>query len=470
MYLAKFFDKASKKTNEDEEISLGQVYVVPESEKKISVSKTKTTDLLAAISQASDKYDAIDKILSQTPDGKMALNTYLRIANQGVTIKMHNANNGKVVKKHDAEVRAFCSHMGGNTAEGLDGIIDQLHTSSIAHGGMACEVVVGSKASGIEGVIIIDPKTITEFEWLEDKHRYAAYQQGQGNKKVDLYDGNFFWIPHQPMPGRPDGTLQFEPAILTMTQYYQLLKDSEAVLHRIGFPRYDVSIDTEKLMAAATPEQKSDAEKRKKLVEKTFADVSNGVRRADSERDFVHFDSFTVETIGGGVNGSGIDVRAWFEMLEPLVVNSFQLTPVLMGRLKSGSYALGTAQYKVIKDNIEVLRRGSKRMLENVLNIFARVNGWNEYAVVEHNPIEWEIVKEKLEAQLKQMELARRAEEYNWVDHETAAILGLGTDADPQPENKEIVAYVKNLTQKKADGNEDDKQEDEKEKEGDKKE
>ena len=228
-----------------------------------------------------------------------------------------------------------------------------------------------------------------------------------------------------------------------MTQLYQLIRDSAVVLNRIGFPKYDIEIDLEQLINAATPDQLASPDKRKKLIEDTFSQVVSSMQIIGRDSNLIHFSSMKIDTIGGGVNGSGIDVRAWFEMLEPLVVNSFQLTPVLMGRLKSGSYSLGTAEYKIVKDTLEVLRRNSKRMLENIINVWARARGYNVYAVVTHNPIEWQIEKEKLDAELKRMEKARRAEEYKYVAHEDASVMALGDEANPQKEKPNLYEYVK---------------------------
>ena len=442
-------NKKKNKPNDAAVVHTGQVSEIPLGDRTIYSDTRRTFDLLEALNNAPTKMDAIDLIVDKTPDGKMALNTYLRIANQGVDIKLINRKTGRQVKKYDIELRDFCANMSSNTACGLDGVLDQLHGSAILHGGMAAEVVVNEDATDVENVIIIDPKTIVKYEWLKDKKRWGIYQNNYGAKPVDLCEGNFFWIPHQPKPGRPDGTLQFEPAIATMTQMYQLLKDALVVLNRIGFPKYDISIELEKLIAAATPEQLSDPEKKNKLLQETFNTISANMRRIDRDSSLVHYNSISVDTIGGGVNGSGIDVRAWFEMLEPLVVNSFQLTPVLMGRLTSGSYSLGTAEYRIVKDTLEVLRRNSKRMLENVLNVWARVRGYNVYAVVTHRPIEWQVEKERLEAELKQMEKARRAEEYKYISHEDASVMAMGSQANPQKEKPSLYEYIsKNLAPK----------------------
>ncbi len=426
-----FSNKKTSSNNSDKNIGFatGQVSVIPNGDKNIFVSNNKTIDVLQQLNSTYNVIDAIDILINKTADGKMAYNSYLRLANQGIEIEMFNAKTGKPVKKYDNEVRQFCIDIAKNNSAGLDGIIDQLHGSSLARGGMAVEVVVKEDLSDIDEVVLIDPKTITEFKWLEDKKRYAAYQSNSGtSKKVDLYEGNFFWIPHQPKAGRPDGTLQFEPAILAVTQYYQLLQDSMAVLNRIGYPHYDVSIDEEKLLASAPSYVLADAESRKKLFNDTFTQVKSDMQRMGTNSNIVHFKSIGVDVIGGGVNGSGIDVRAWFEVLDPLVVNSFQVTPVMLGRLSSGSYSLGTAEYKIVTDTVETMRRNSKRMLEEIINLWAVVKGYNIKCRVTHNPIDWQKEMDKLDVELKKIEKARRAVEYGWIDNDVAAQMGVGSE------------------------------------------
>lgn len=433
---------AKDKKKNERPISTKQISVLPYSERNIFLDNRKTIDLLKEIIRARTKFDAVSIIIDKTPDGKMAFNTYLRLANQGIKVELHNATTGKVVKKYDRELREFTKNIGKNNSAGLDGLLDQLHASAISRTGMAVEVVVNEDATDVDEVVIIDPATITNFEWLPNKKRYAAYQTNITGQKIDLYEGNFFWVPHQPKPGRPDGTMQFEPAIATITEYYQLLQDSMVVLNRIGYPRYKCEIDRAALLESATPSQKSTAEQQQKLFQDVFNQVEEQMRKMGKDNDLVTFDSNKVEVLGGGVNGSGIDVRAWFEVLEPLVVNSFQLTPVLMGRLSSGSYSLGTAEYKIVRDTVDTMRRASKRIIEEIINMWARVKGYNVRATVTHNPIDWQTEKDKLEVELMKVEKARRAEEYRWISHDEAAQQGLGQDKASEPVQLNMFEYL----------------------------
>ncbi len=438
--MALFNRKEDKEHNE--KIYVGQVSQIPLKDRDIFVSVQKTTDLLQKIACEPNKFKAIDIIIDETPDGKQAYNTYLRLANQGINVELYNRNTGRRVKRYDTECRSFCSKLGVNNSAGLDGLLDQLHGSSVAHGGMACEVVVNSDLTDIEDVLLIDPATFVEYKYLENDHRYAIYQSRDDFKKVDLYEGNFFFAPHQPKAGRPEGTLQFLPAVITMTQFYQLFADSMRILNRIGYPRYDVSIDRESLLNSVPASMKSTVEQQNQLFQSAFEEVSRNLLDIGKDSDIVHFDSNNIEVIGGGVNGSGIDVRAWFEVLEPLIVNSFCMTPVLMGRLTTGSYSLGTVEFKIVTDTVDSMRRGSKRILEDIINLWARVRGYPVYAVVTHNPINWEVQKEKLEVELMRVQKARRAEEYGWITHDLAAVDGIGAEKAEGKNPEGLYEYV----------------------------
>lgn len=435
-----FFNKKDKEDTST--IVTGQVSQIPLQDKDIYVSVQRTTDLLKKIACEPNKFKAIDTIITETPDGKQAYNNYLRLANQGLEVEFYNRSTGRRVKRYDTEWRNFSAKLGVNNAEGLDGMVDQLHGSAIAHGGMACEVVVTPDGRDIEDVLLIDPATFIEYKWIEREHRYAIYQKRDDMKKVDLYDGNFLFIPHQPKVGRPDGTLHFLPSIPITVMYYQLLTDALRVLNRVALPRYKTTIDMEALLNTIPLNQRDTSKKQNQIVQDYINLIESNLARMGKDSDIITTSCNEIEILGGGVNGSGIDIRAWFDALDPLMVNSFTMTPVMMGRLTSGSYSLGTVEFKIVTDTVNSMRRGSKRIIEDIANIWARVQGYNVYAVVTHKPIDWEVQKDKLEVELMRMQKARRAEEYRWITHDEAAIEGVGAEKAPDDKNKDKFEYL----------------------------
>ena len=76
---------------------------------------------------------------------------------------------------------------------------------------------------------------------------------------------------------------------------------------------------------------------------------------------------------------------------------------------------------EILVGKIESMRRSSKRMIENIMNIWARVNGYNISCKVTHNPIDWEKQLDKLEAHIKKIEAYRRMQEYGYIDIDEAA-------------------------------------------------
>lgn len=428
-----------KSETEEKKISTTRVSVVPQDLLQINNSAARTQNLLTKLERTSNAVDCIDTIIHETADGSMAYNIYLRLANQGFKVVWRNASTGKIVKRYDTEFRDFCSRVYANNDAGVDGLLNTLHGCSIARGGMAVEVIVSKGANDIQEIAVIDPASITEFVWIDNEQRYAAYQQQTSGKKVDLYDGNFFYVPFEPKPGHPEGTLKFLPTIQTMTQYLQLQQDSSEVLHRIGFPRYDFSIDRETFYKSLPDKSQQGI---KKETSALFEDVRSAAIRMKHSSDFIHFNEVEAKAIGGGVNGAGIDIRAWFEVMDPQVVNSFGLTPVLMGRLSGGSYSLGTVEFRIVTDTVDSMRRGSKRILESIFKMWARVKGYNIYPEVKHNPIDWEKEKEKIEASLLTMEYNRRAQEYGYIDKDEAAMLTVGSEKAANNDSDGLYEYL----------------------------
>lgn len=412
-----------KKELTAEEIAFGQVSVIPASSKDVPATYPRVADVLTELANAPDIPTAIDIIISKTPDGKAAVNIHLRLANQGIKIEWFNKNNGKRTKRYDGESDAFCSRMGLNNSAGLDGLIDQFHFGALIKGGMAAEGVVSRDADDIDEVVVVDVSTIEKFVWDDKLKRYRIYQkqEGMGSKQVDLCEGNFFYIPNEPKPGSPKGTLQFESAVYAMSHYLKLMRDSGAVLERIGYPRYSTSIDDEKFFASLPGSVKADPVKLKDAKTKMFNEVKTQCQSAGYNSDFISWGSVKRDQLGGN-SSLGVDVRSFTEITDVEIPQAFTIPPIIMGRGQgAGSYALGTVEMEILVGKIESMRRASKRIIESIMNLWARVKGYNITCKVSHNAIDWEKQIDKLTAQLKKLELYRRLDEYGYIERDDAA-------------------------------------------------
>ena len=288
-------------------ISNTRVSTIPTELEQINIARFKTIDLLKKISNEYDPVKCIETIVNETADGKQALNTYLRLAHQGFKVEWRNSTTNRLTKKYDSQFREWSSTACKNNAMGIDGLLDSLHNGYLTRGGMATEVVVSKDLKSIDEIAIVDVSTIKEWKYDNNIGRYRAYQQRTDNKKVDLFDGNFFYIPYEPKTGSPIGTLKFEPTIHIVTMQLKLINDSLKVLERIGYPRYKALIDKAKFVDALIDKSEESVDEN---LDKLFSSVEKYLQRLQAGSDFISTDDITLDVIGGGVNGAGVDVRA----------------------------------------------------------------------------------------------------------------------------------------------------------------
>ena len=141
---------------------------------------------------------------------------------------------------------------------------------------------------------------------------------------------------------------------------------------------------------------------------------------SESKSDFVSWDSVKREILGG--NSSPVLMSGRLQRLPISRYHRRLQYPDNYGaRSRQGSYALGTVEMEILVGKIESMRRSSKRMIENIMNLWARVKGYNISCKVTHNPVDWEKQIDKLEAHIKKIEAYRRMQEYGYIDIDEAA-------------------------------------------------
>lgn len=381
----------------------------------------------------------------------MAFSTLIRLANQGFDMEFSVKDCGDtekptLEKQILDEWRDFSAQVNGISSQGLDGLIDQFHSSAFAMGGMGCEVVVKSDLSGIEDVYPISPQTI---EWrLEDREgaqRWIPYQCVNG-KQLDLSRSNFFWCPFDTDIGKPDGNLMLKSAISAADMQLEFFNSSQTVLYRIGTPRYKVSMDVEKLMASAPLEVRNDAtgQRAMKYIKDNTEMMKSMFSNISATSDFYCTSALDINTIGGqSAFFQGID--AYSSIIDIQVMNSLKVLGTLMNRRDSGgSYALSSVEFKIMCDTINSMRRGSKRLVEDIARIWLRVMGYSASVKFTHKPIDWQTLNDQISYKLKVQEFDRRSQEYGWKDADSAAKASTGTEKVENSGNV-LYEYVKSV-------------------------
>ena len=320
-------------------------------------------------------------------------------------------------------------------------MIDQTHDSQFRFGGMGVECVISKKAKDIDGIFPILPQWLS---WEQDAQgKWRAFQQQVG-KRVELTKGNFFWIALDNKVGQPTGKLLMEPSLVSLDRQLQFFEDLSAVLRRMGYPRNDISIDREAVIKSMPAAVKQDAKRTRDELNRILDLVQSDFRKLGPLDDYIHYDDMTINKTQGE-NTRGIDARSYLEMIDPQVINGLSTMSIMLNRTTGITETWGTVQFKILIHNIQNAQRGSKRLAENICNLWLRVNGIQGKSKFTHNPVDWESEIKKLEAALKKQEYHRRNEEYGWQGKPEAAKDGANISNLPDTPPDGRTAYINKI-------------------------
>ena len=398
----------------------------------ISPYKSRTSDVLATLRKIDNDVSAVEFLKQVSPDVSMAVWNFVKLANQGHSMKFYDANNPntRMIDLED-KWRTFASRINEISNSGLDGLIDQLHYSSFLLGAMGIEVDVESDLTDIHDVYPVKPQTIIWY--LEDRNGRPVWipYQWQVGKTVSLEKGqaNFFWCPADPEIGDPRGTLAMSSVLQAIDFQMQILQDMQAVLHHQGWPRDDYSISMERLMQSCPSDVKGNSVKLNEWLKLQYDNVINTLRNIQPDSDVVHFDDVTRNPQGNGNNVTrSLDVRAINDLVDVQTLSGTKQLAIFMNRNQGVTESWGTVQFRIFCSSVASCQQGSKRLVEEIARLWCRVNGVQAIPVFIHNTIDWNSEEQRMNVNLMKQQFYAIAQLMKWIDKDTAASEVMGVD------------------------------------------
>ena len=373
--------------------------------------------------------EKIELIAAKDPDVSMAVWAFQRLCMQGVTIEITDLN-GKRLSDAEELFNYQCRRWNRIGNDGLDGLIDNLHRTGLLYNIMMIEVVVDNTNSGntFSGIYIIDPRTV-EFQ-LEERdgiQQWIPYQDQQG-EKVDLTQGNIFWVVANPDISTPNGPYLLESAIPAVDYKLQTIKDSSAVLRRQGYPYNIYSINKERVINSLPASLRNNKKEIKDAIQNAVNLAAQVASNREPTQDIVVTDDITVERNTNSSAGSSIDTRAWFAEIDLQMLNGCKTLGFLMNRNSGSTESWGTVQMKLITEMVESFQNKSKRLIENVGAMWLQLNGIQGRLKLTHNPLDYQSENQRWEAQTKKDNHYKLAEQQGWINVDEAAQGAIGSE------------------------------------------
>lgn len=382
--------------------------------------------LLTELRSKTDVGEQIEVIAAKDPDVSQAVWAFQRLCMQGINIEIKDLN-GKRIPEAENLFNLQCRHWNKLGEDGLDGIIDNLHKIGLLYNIMMVEVVVGGDNT-FSGIYIIDPRTIEwKLETRDGIEEWIPYQDQNGNK-VDLTQGNVFWVISNPDITKPNGPYLLESAVPAVDYKLQTIKDSSAVLRRQGYPYNVFSINKERVINTLPASKRNDSKEIKEAIKNAVDLASSVAVGREPTQDIVVTDDIEVNRNSNSSAGSSIDTRAWFDTIDVQMLNGCKTLGFLMNRNSGTTESWGTVQMKIITDMVKSFQQKSKRLIENIGAIWLQLNGYQGTLKLTHNPLEYQSEEQKWMAQKAKDEHYKMSEEQGWINVDEAAQGALGTD------------------------------------------
>jgi hypothetical protein len=402
----------------------------------LSPYRSRTTDILQTLRRIPEESDAIEFLRRVTPDVSMAIWNFVRLANIGHEMEFYAPNSENRLTDVEKDWNEnFAPRVNAMSNAGLDGLIDILHRSAYERGAQAIEVEVNKDRTDIVDVHPIVPQTI-EWEWVKrGSTKVLVPFQQQEFEKVSLENANFFWIPCDPDIDDPRGTLTLTPVIQAMDFYMQILGSIQAILAHQGFPRYDMSMDLEKITSSMPPSVKCDEKKQREWLREYWEQIRSVMGSVKGTDDFIHYDDIAIELLEGANTSRSLDVRAITEMLDTQTLSGTKQLAIFMNRNQGVTESWGSVQFRIYCLGITSVQRGSKRLMEEVARLWLRVKGIQAEPKFTHHTIDWNSEEQRYRVKLMKQEFYAIAAHLGWITNDQAAseVMGVEKAASGMP-------------------------------------
>jgi hypothetical protein len=376
-----------------------------------------------------------EMVCTLSPDISKALWDFLRFCNPGFEVQAFKPGTETVDKQGTALVKEFLA-----TLEGLYGSVDipinRLFVNTFLRGGMIAELVLDKSGRKPIDLAVPDARWIY-FRRLQDPERGFVWQpyQYQGAQQVPLDKPTIRYVPLDPFPGSPYGRSIMAPALFLAIFSIGLLHDLRRVVAQQGYPRLDVAISIEKLLAAMPPDQSQDLESRRNWLNSVVAEVEKNFNQLEPDDAYCHTDVVTLGRPVGTVDASSLGaIDGLLAALDRLSSRSLKSTPLMMGLTEGMSEANANRHAEAYAAGIKAVQHPTESLLGYLFTLALQAQG--RQATVQVRFAELRASEMLRDSQTEALKLKNAALAYalGYVDMNTAANMALGVPKADQQE------------------------------------
>jgi hypothetical protein len=373
--------------------------------------------------------DAI-RLLAQG-DGTVstAVFNYVQVAMSGYTLmayqsgsQQYDAAGTQLARQILASMNTLYDYtLGYADKETVDSVVETALREVVLTGGLCAELVLNKQR--LPERIQLPPLESIKWKSNGDGTKYPA-QSGQDGD-IDLNIPNLWIATSHKDTSKVYAGSMMEAALNTAFYYAEFVEDMRRAQRRGGHSRLIITLDGEKITAAAPNEVRSDPVKLKAFMESIRGDVETTVNKLEPEDAIITYDSVSADLLSA--ENVKADYSDLVTAISGMLATSLKSHPSILGLRLGGSQSLSNTESLVFLKAAAGIQRPVQDVMSRALTLATRLYGSDVYVKFKFNPINLR-PEDELEA-FKTMRQARILQLLSigfYTDEQAAEILGTG--------------------------------------------
>lgn len=266
----------------------------------------------------------------------------------------------------------------------LDALSNDMRYLALLRGMVAGELVL-DKTYVPNELRIIDPATL---EWRQRANGiYSPIQKPAGsNDEIDLNIPTFFTSTFHQSPLDMYTHSPFVSAINTIAARSSVINELYRIMQIVGYPRLDIKVLEEVLVANAPPQFRQDPIQIRAHVETELQRVRSSITSLNSADAFVHSSAIEAKIINEKNPAAGIQIDNVIEVLNAQNQAALKAMPAVIGKGTNGQVA--STEARLFALSADALNRVVGSFYTKSLTLAARLAGYAGRIEVIFPPVE----------------------------------------------------------------------------------
>lgn len=256
--------------------------------------------------------------------------------------------------------------------------INRLIMSGFMRGAYLSELVLDRRGRVTLDLATPDPD-IAVFNQLHDDELGDIWVLGQNKsgKWQNLSEYKTIkYLPIDPLPGDPYGRPPVRPAFFSGLFLLNMLHDLRRVILQQGYPRLDISIDSQKLMDLIPKNLEDTGQEVEDWVQATVNEIAAVYNSMEPDDAWVHLDIAKVNRPVGAVDTSSLGaIGPLVEMLERMLTRALKSVPVVFVTRQSSSETQSNREWELYSAGIEALQHPLEDLLGDMFSMALQASG-----------------------------------------------------------------------------------------------